>query len=89
MRLATTPTITNHTMPASIAAAKTPNLPTNPEVSGMPARASMNTANADATTGDLRPMPNHVARFVASPPASRTMVMIANAPIVVKPYAMR
>ncbi len=55
----------------------------------MPAKASRNTANTAATRGDRRPSPAHLDRCVASPPASRTSVTTANAPIVTKEYAAR
>ena len=51
MALATTPTITSGMAPPSPAALKTANLPTNPLVSGMPAKASRNSENTTPTTG--------------------------------------
>ena len=55
----------------------------------MPANASRKTANTAATSGDLRPSPAHLDRWVASPPASRTSVTTAKAPIVTNEYPAR
>ena len=56
-----------------------------PAVSGMPAMLSRKNAKMPATIGDSLPSPAHRDRWVASPPASRTMETIANAPSVMKP----
>ena len=84
-----TPTTTSAPAPPSAAALNTANFPAKPEVSGMPAKASRKTANTAATSGERRPSPAHLDRCVASPPASRTRVTTANAPIVTKEYAPR
>ena len=86
---ARTATMTSQTSPAAIAAVKTLNFPMNPLVSGIPAKESMKTANSVATSGDFFASPAHFDRCVASPLPSRTSVITANAPMVVKPYEMR
>ena len=68
-----------------MAAWKTANFPMNPLVSGMPAKASRNSAKMPATSGDRLPSPAHRERWSASPPGSRTSVITANAPTVVSP----
>jgi hypothetical protein len=80
-----TPTTTSGVAPAETAAENTANFPANPEVSGMPAKASSSSANAPPTTGERRPRPAHCDRWVASCPPSRTKEMIANAASVEKP----
>ena len=51
----------------------------------MPAIASRKNANTPATSGDSLPSPAQRDRWVCSPPASRTSVTTAKAPIVAKP----
>src|SRR3984957_16926647 len=85
----TTPTTTSARSPPAIADWKTANFPTNPDVSGMPANDSRNSAKTPATTGDRLPRPAHRDRWSASPPLSRTRVITANAPTVLKPYVAR
>ena len=77
--------MTSAVSPEAIAAWKTANFPVKPLVSGIPANASRNSAKIPATTGDRRPRPAHRDRCPASPPGSRTRVITANAPTVVKP----
>ncbi len=63
-----------------MATSKTAHLPMKPEVSGMPARPSMNSANTPATSGECLPMPAQRARALCSPAASRTSETTAKAP---------
>ena len=70
--------------PPAMPAVKTANLPVKPLVSGMPAKASRNSAKALATSGERFPRPAHCDRCVASPVESRTRVTIAKAPIVLE-----
>ena len=63
----------------------TAHFPAKPAVSGMPAMLSRKNANTPATMGASLPSPAHRDRWVASPPASRTTVTTANAPMVMKP----
>ena len=81
---ADTATTTGHA-PAARATEKTASLPTNPEVSGMPAMARRKNANTAATTGDSLPRPAQRSIAVVSPPLSRTRPTTAKAPIVAKP----
>ena len=60
-----------------------------PPVSGIPAIESSRKPNAPATSGDVRPSPDHFENAVASPPASRTSVTIAKVPTVAGPYVAR
>ncbi len=75
---------TSGAAPPAAAALNTANFPAKPEVSGIPAKASRKTAKTAATSGERRPRPAHFDRCVASPPASRTSVTTAKAPIVTK-----
>ena len=51
----------------------------------MPAMPSRKNAKTPATSGDSLPSPAQWERCVCSPPASRTRVTTANAPIIEKP----
>jgi hypothetical protein len=85
MAEASTPTMTSGVAPPAIAAWNTANFPVKPEVSGMPANVRRNSAKMPATTGERLPRPAQRDRWSASPPESRTRVITANAPIVVRP----
>ena len=77
--------MTSGSAPPWMAAWNTANLPVNPLVSGMPAKAIRNSANTPATSGERLPRPAQRDRCAASPPRSRTSVTMAKAPIVAKP----
>ena len=77
--------MTSGVAPPAIAAWKTANFPVNPDVSGMPANVSRNSAKTPATSGDRLPSPAQRDRWSASPPVSRTSVITANAPTVLRP----
>ena len=87
--LNTSPVTTNGAIPSDRAAENTTNLPTNPLVNGMPARANSKNVNTAASSGDRFASPAQADRWVASPPPSRTSEMTPNAANVVKPYVSR
>ena len=89
MMLVITPKMTSQVWPPPIAAPNTANLAMKPLVSGMPAKASRRKVKTPANSGERRPSPAQRDRCVASPSASRTSVISANAAITVKPYATR
>ena len=82
-------TSTTGQAPADMATVNTAHLPMKPAVSGMPAIDSRKNPKTPATSGARRPSPVHFSNDVASPPASRTRVTIAKAPIVDGPYVAR
>ena len=82
--LVSTAAITTGQAPADRATVKTAHLPMKPAVSGMPA-IEQEEREHPATSGDALPRPAQRRTWVASPPASRTSVTTAKAPIIAKP----